>query len=279
MKGYQVFFVVLLAVSLVWVTFPQIKTAKAQEPLNITIKPDGSIEPETDLLERNGTTYTFKGDILGSIMVQKSGITIEGAGFSMSQGDITLAGPDLSYRRCSYILVTNTRFFNSSVFTVGASNNSFIGNYFDRGGIQVQGCANITGDLIKHNTFRNYTIFIDYNRYGLDVITENNFFDSQIAVGLSDAPIVEKNYWSNYNGTDTDGDGIGDTPFIAHILDEPIQDDYPLMSPLDLEVIPEFSSLVLLVLGLFVVSGLLMRCRRVFKSIETKKQKTLSAVL
>jgi len=34
------------------------------------------------------------------------------------------------------------------------------------------------------------------------------------------------NYWSNYNGTDSDGDGIGDTPYI---IDENNQDRYPLM--------------------------------------------------
>ena len=36
------------------------------------------------------------------------------------------------------------------------------------------------------------------------------------------------NYWSDYNGTDADGDGIGDIP---HVLDEKNQDNYPLMTP------------------------------------------------
>jgi hypothetical protein len=57
--------------------------AKAQEPLNLTIKPDGSIEPSTNLLERNGTTYTFKGDIFGTIWVQTNNIIIDGAGHTV----------------------------------------------------------------------------------------------------------------------------------------------------------------------------------------------------
>ena len=267
------FLLVLLLTSFVIVSFPQIWLVKAQKPLNITIKPGGSVEPDTDLLEVNGTIYTLKGDISGSIMVQRSGITIDGSGFTISQGGITLAGPDLSHRDCRYVLVKNLKLYTSSIFTVGASNNSFIANDFNRGGIHIQGCYNITGDLIKHNTFRNYTIFVDYNTCGLDIITENNFFDSQIAVGLSNAPIVEKNYWNDYNGTDTDGDGIGDTPYISHILDKPIQDDYPLIAPLDLEVIPEFPSLTPLPITLIaVMSVIVIYRRRISKSkMETFK--------
>ena len=36
------------------------------------------------------------------------------------------------------------------------------------------------------------------------------------------------NYWSNYTGNDSDGDGIGDTPFT--ILDDE-KDYYPLVDP------------------------------------------------
>jgi len=45
------------------------------------------------------------------------------------------------------------------------------------------------------------------------------------------------NYWSTYNGTDDNGDGIGDTPY--HIY-ENYTDHYPLMEPADIAVIPEF---------------------------------------
>jgi parallel beta-helix repeat protein len=42
----------------------------------------------------------------------------------------------------------------------------------------------------------------------------------------------EGNYWSDYNGTDSNGDGIGDTPYI---IDENNQDNYPLMYPVKIE--------------------------------------------
>jgi nitrous oxidase accessory protein NosD len=47
------------------------------------------------------------------------------------------------------------------------------------------------------------------------------------------------NYWSSYNGTDHNFDGIGDTPYS---IDEHNQDNYPLMTQVDISKIPEFTS-------------------------------------
>jgi len=46
-------FIALILVTLILSLFAL--PAKVQEPLNLTIKPDGSVEPSTNLLERNGT--------------------------------------------------------------------------------------------------------------------------------------------------------------------------------------------------------------------------------
>jgi hypothetical protein len=39
------------------------------------------------------------------------------------------------------------------------------------------------------------------------------------------------NYWSDYNGTNTNGDGIGDTPYSIGFG---YYDNYPLMTPYDI---------------------------------------------
>jgi len=266
----------LLILCFTVVSLSEIEIVKAKKLLNLTITPDGSVEPSTYLLERNGTTYTFKGDIFGTIMVQKDGITIDGAGYAIEgrkvvdERGIYLVGPDRSRASCINVVVKNLKILNfyEGIYIVGGSNNSIIGNYLEDAGIHIIGNANITGDLIKHNTFKDSGIFVDYNPYGIDIITENDFFNGWIGAGLSDVPIVERNYWSDYNGTDTDGDGIGDTPHTSQYkLDEDVLDYSPLMAPLD-RAIPEFPSWIITPMFLIAVVVALIFKKRLCQSSE-----------
>ena len=66
---------------------------------------------------------------------------------------------------------------------------------------------------------------------------------------------IEGNYWSAYNGTDADGDGIGDTPYVyGGNAESKYIDEHPLMEPVP--VIPEFPSWIILLL--FLVTSLII---------------------
>jgi len=93
-----------------------------------------------------------------------------------------------------------------------------------------------SGNTIVGNTIANS----DY--YGVDlfwssgnVFYHNNFIDNADQVypsGMNvwNNSLGEGNYWSDYNGTDADGDGIGDTPYE---MDATNRDNHPLMNPYD----------------------------------------------
>jgi nitrous oxidase accessory protein len=76
--------------------------------------------------------------------------------------------------------------------------------------------------------------------------------------------IIKHNYYSDYNGTDLNGDGLGDTPYV---INEDHQDDYPLMHPVDVDSIPELPSLTPLLIMLIVVVTIALGYRqKLFKA-------------
>jgi parallel beta-helix repeat protein len=55
--------------------------------------------------------------------------------------------------------------------------------------------------------------------------------------------IINSNYWSNYNGTDNNEDGIGDIPYIINDVNKDIS---PILEPVIVQIIPEFPSWTIL---------------------------------
>lgn len=77
--------------------------------------------------------------------------------------------------------------------------------------------TNSSNNQVHHNGFIDNGVLVSSRSED-----EANFFDDG----------TEGNYWSSYNGTDGNGDGVGDVPYI---IDESNQDNYPLVNN-----IPEF---------------------------------------
>jgi parallel beta-helix repeat protein len=115
---------------------------------------------------------------------------------------------------------------------INSSNNTIYGNNLTNNfyGIGFDDLSN--NNTIYHNDFMN-----NYSQvHGPGI---GNFWDNGSG----------GNYWSDYNGTDSNQDGIGDTPYIIDVNNT---DHYPLMSQY---VIPELPSLI--VLPLFIIATLL----------------------
>lgn len=241
--------ILLLILSFLLVFPLQIKQVKAQDN-TIYIRVDGSVEG-TDKIQCDGDVFTLSGDVFGEIQVQKSNIVLDGAGYTLvGNGEETSKGIDLSNNRgsdpsrpeISNVTLKNMGIVNFSlgVGNVNTNNNTIIGCYIADcfTGINVVGRPNNV--LIKNNTFVNNVNPISIAYSGdVHVITENSFINGNfIIVWLSPQPDVDRNYWSDYNGTDADSDGIGDTPYVyGGNAESKYVDEHPLMKPVP--VIPE----------------------------------------
>ncbi|MFC1487999.1 nitrous oxide reductase family maturation protein NosD [Thermoproteota archaeon] len=115
----------------------------------------------------------------------------------------------------------------------GSSSNQIVGNNIrgNANGIFFSGASFLD---VHHSPSPNNTIY--YNNF---IENGNNVGDvagswwiqeSTPTVNVWDNR-VEGNYWSNYNGTDNNGDSLGDTPYV---INENNKDNYPLMGPINI---------------------------------------------
>ena len=114
----------------------------------------------------------------------------------------------------------------------------------------------------SHNFFQGNAINLG-SQLNLDSKTENNTFyhnnfvsqDSHFSIDAVAHNVwdngFEGNFWSSYNGSDFNGDGIGDSPYV---IDANNVDRYPLMSPWTGSLpAPAFPSYLILPIAIVVV--------------------------
>jgi parallel beta-helix repeat protein len=238
---------------------------------------NGSIRVERDNVVLNGAGYRLQGDgnQNGITLGISNNITVNNLKLSSFNIGIVVMGSDNN----KILENTITDNFRGLDFT-SSENDTVSGNYIANnvGGIALEnlynsiveniitnnsnfgihlygaGYNNIIGNNITNNG-RGILVSICYN----NVIYHNNFVNNTNHVETDDSNGIwdngeEGNYWDNYNGTDGDGNGIGDTPYI---INENNQDNYPLVN-----VIPEFPSWTLLLIMLLAVTALAIIYKR-----------------
>jgi parallel beta-helix repeat protein len=135
------------------------------------------------------------------------------------------------------------------------TNNSDIGIFLNGAGYN-----NIIGNNITDNN-RGIVVSICYD----NVIYHNNFVNNTNHVETDDSTDIwdnaeEGNYWDNYTGLDSDGDGIGDTPYV---IDDNSQDNYPFVN-----IIPEFPAWIILPLAITATLVAIIYKKRLTKNLS-----------
>ncbi len=167
--------------------------------------------------------------IVGNNITQNGGyaIMVEGSGNNHIEGNNILGneyGISLGGSSCDHNLVIG---------------NEIVSN--NQSNIAIGGDAKY--NTVTENTIANSEIGIDIFNSNSSEFYRNDFFNNKKQVNngyvndsfISLGPAVnvwdknfEGNYWSDYNGTDANGDGIGDSPYV---IDATNQDHYPLVTP------------------------------------------------
>ena len=150
--------------------------------------------------------------------------------------------------------------FNNTVSGNNIANNSHYGIWL---------AGRSSNNIITENNVTNNAAGVYIREASNNKLFNNNFinntrqvWDLGIDFPEANSPSVNiwdngqtGNYWSNYNGTDSDVDGIGDTPYV---IDENNQDNYPLM---ERYIIPEFPSWTIIPL-LLIATLVIIICKQ-----------------
>lgn len=206
----------------------------AESHSDITIMSDGGVEG-TDLILREGNVYTFAGDILGIIKVEKDGVVIDGAGYAI-RGDgngVILWKDSTAIQR---VVVKNVRFCDGSRIFTSSNANNFTHNVFEGGGITIRGGTGGEGNIIAYNVFvdSREALFSDYS--GFDVVFENDFVNCKIFRALYGCLMFDKNYWSDYevlypDAKEVGRTGVWNTPYTYDRSGHSFVDNNPLVNP------------------------------------------------
>ena len=198
---------------------------------NQTVYVNNTLEdkPIYFISDKNGYTLQNKG--VGYVeVIHSSNVTLK---------NITLNNSSEIYIVSSSKIQILYSTINSTYYGIIAQNASQVtifGNYFKNNKYSFTG-YNLTNSTINNNTFslNAYGVYL-YNSSN-NKIYHNNFFKNTNQAYDNEnntwslAPPIGGNYWSNYNGTDANHDGFGDTPY--PIPGGSAKDYYPLMNPWD----------------------------------------------
>lgn len=159
-----------------------------------------------------------------------------------------------------YVSCSNNRIFGNNItgfvnqairIVFSCSNNTFNGNYMANNEFAIALQEGAENNMFYGNTFE-----ADSCKIQIDDGVEGTLWDNG-TIG---------NYWGNYNGTDSDNDGIGDTAYIVkgYKWDTGIsgfvsfvsgQDNCPLMEPITIPEFPSWTILPFLVTATLAIIG------------------------
>ena len=167
---------------------------------------------QTGLIENN----SINGTHVGAFIIYSSNFMISNNTFSYC----TLTGVTVSYSERNWVVKNRFTFNNSSISIRYNGNNSVIGNTIANSktaGLLLE--EHSPNNVIHHNNFVSNTEQVKFEGSAPPTVWDTS------------GSIAEGNYWSDYKGTDSGKDGIGDIPYDISTGNARALDSYPLIGP------------------------------------------------
>jgi nitrous oxidase accessory protein len=216
--------------------------------LNLTLRFMGDIRANGDRVQIIGNNITSRSTVTGLIIsgsdcnitnnVILGRINLEGSSNAIIQNNFYSLILQSANRN---IIDSNTfqhlqlTFSNKNIISKNNISNELVkyaitirngtNNLFHSNQVEVTSLWNINlriGSQAQNNTFYSNAFIGKGELVSIDTTAYGNFWDNGI----------NGNFWSNYNGTDANRDGIGDNPYI---INGDNIDNYPLLFPYDIE--------------------------------------------
>jgi parallel beta-helix repeat protein len=224
----------------------------------------GNITVQKSNIVFDGNGYKANSVAIGLYTTGISNVTVknfiidETCGFAVSGH---FSGFGIFVYNGSNVLLTNNTIINTrhigvfvstvGISIVGGGSNKVIGNNLENNSDGLAFSHTQDNIITENNVTANHGWFLEFT-YGIsffdasnNLIFNNNFIDNYndlgnyVQVGSEGHSInmwddgKVGNYWSDYNGTDANGDGIGDT---SYEMDSKNTDRYPLIKPSNISV-------------------------------------------
>jgi parallel beta-helix repeat protein len=176
---YVVCILVLLFTFQVAVQVPSVAASPT-----VYIRPDGRVDPPTVPIQIVGNVYTFTGNVYDRIVIQKSNIVINGAGYILDPSpeySELQAGNGLDLSGCSNITVENLeiRNFYRGIILESSSGNTFSNNRFTSNAIALD-VREGSNNTIIDNTFSANDYAISFSG-GINNILSGNIMNNNSA--------------------------------------------------------------------------------------------------